>query len=194
MWRGLDYQYSKTVLKAIATYYGQDTIYSVLDRIIACDPCSVVEYKADFDMALCAIGRGKWCGVVEKMFCYRTGVGVRVDWKLLYQYGYYQQLVLSDVLGIEETELEQKKFDRVPQMKGAAYARMVNWLNTGKVLRDYKMSKTNYEAKSIDTVCNNKSVRDNVWQRPARLGYTLGGHYGGSDNPSTDNTIRVLEL
>jgi hypothetical protein len=124
MWRGLDYHYSKTVLKAIAAYYGENTIYSVLDRIIACDPCSVVEYKADFDMALNAIGKcHEWSGDVDTF----------TEFKYYRQFGRLQQVIIAEVIGTEDEELERCGFDDIPKCKAMAFSRMARYLNTGEL-------------------------------------------------------------
>jgi hypothetical protein len=122
MWKGLDYHYSKMVLKAIAAFYGQDTIYTVLDRIVARDPCSVTEYKADFDRALNQIGRCKDWGNQDIE---------DVKWKECRKYGIWQQLVIADCIGATDEDVRRMRLpeDQIPKLTGQAYGAMARFLN-----------------------------------------------------------------
>ncbi len=63
MWKGNEFLYSVKILKAIAENYF--TLYdgvSFREGNLLTDPLSIAEYKADFDNALNALGKGHWDG------------------------------------------------------------------------------------------------------------------------------------
>ena len=118
-----EYVYTPKVLDAIAL--GYESIYSHLDlgmhTITIMD--RLIEYKADFDLALSSIGRGYWDGLNEADFMSYSDCG-----KL-------QGVVIARILGIEDYELQSYGFYQVPQARGTAYRYMCQFLN-GNERRD----------------------------------------------------------
>jgi hypothetical protein len=142
MWKGYDFKYSVFVLRAIAHYYGHESIRTeeksskeseYPDLVLCIEPFAVAEYKVDFDRALNAIGRyHNWEGLATEGD--ETLVDGTINWKVYHKYGDYQRLVLADVLGVEDRELETRcKFDNreIDPLKGQAYAAMARYLNEG---------------------------------------------------------------
>ena len=109
MWVGDTYFYSVKTLKIIAWSYR--TIYEGLPLYYEVhNPFKLAEYKADFDRALSAIGRGKWTGINgSKISNYR-------------HFGRLQKVVIADIL-------DNLGYNQVPQMKGRAYRWMADFLN-----------------------------------------------------------------
>ena len=141
-WIKDEYIYSKGILRMIAENY--QTIYEALPvswRIEIYNIHSIVEYKADFDTALNAIGRGHWDGSTEGK-----------EFKDFKYFGRLQQIVIADVLGITVEELARRGFYKIPQLKGTAYRWMANHLNG---LPRYG-SKTKFIAKPLDSTGNNR--------------------------------------
>lgn len=118
MWKGNEYVYSKKVLKAIAE--GYRAIYEGLAlswRSEVVNEWSLAEYKADFDMALNSIGKGRWTGDIRnKQF---------EDYR---HYGRLQRVVIADIYDIED--LEKLHFRDVDFMKRRAYGQMAASLNS----------------------------------------------------------------
>lgn len=118
MWQNEKYIYSSGLLQRIAWCY--ESIYDgipILSSEIT-DPFSVAEFKADFDIALNAIGRGEWHGDIEdKEFGDFGG------------FGKLQRLVVADILRVSDNELEVRGFYQIPQGRGRAYKWMANFLN-----------------------------------------------------------------
>ena len=110
MWVGDVYFYSVKTLKVIAWSY--KTIYEGLPLYYEVhNPFKLAEYKADFDRALSAIGRGRWTGINgSKISNYR-------------HFGRLQRVVIADILDDYEPVYQ------VPQMKGRAYRWMADFLN-----------------------------------------------------------------
>ena len=82
---------------------------------------NIIEYKADFDMALTAIGRGYWDGRIEgKKFGMFKGFGRR------------QQMIIADIFGISNSELWRMGFYSIGKLRYRAYTEMANHLNGGK--------------------------------------------------------------
>jgi len=78
--------------------------------------------KIDFDRALDAIGRGHWSG---------TGFGDDAKdnkFKTYRSFGRLQQVVIADIIGIRDWELEQRGFYDIERLKGMAYSAMVSFL------------------------------------------------------------------
>ena len=109
MWVGDVYFYSVKTLKVIAWSYR--TIYDGLPlHYEVHNPFRLAEFKADFDQALSAIGRGKWTGINgSKISNYRG-------------FGKLQKVVIADIL-------DDLGYNQVPQMKGRAYRWMADFLN-----------------------------------------------------------------
>lgn len=117
MWVGDQFFYSKRLLKIIAENYCN--IYEGLplsSGVEVTNPWAIAEYKADFERALQSIGRGKWDGEVTEFKHYRN-------------YGKLQRIVIADILGIRDIELEG--FYSVPRLRGYAYYLMCLFLNNG---------------------------------------------------------------
>jgi hypothetical protein len=118
-WREGKYFYSAGVLKAIAAHYV--TIYDGLPvswKTEEYNLLSLAEYRADFDVALRSIGRGKW-----------VGLPVNAKFKDFKKYGRCQRVVIGDILGVDDYELEMSGLFNVPQLRGYAYYLMRTVLN-----------------------------------------------------------------
>ncbi len=135
------YIYSGRVLKDIAANYvhlyegiefNRNGFYHHTDV----NPWSIAEYKADFDLALNSIGRGYWIGEIK-------------EFKDYYKFSKLQRIVIADIIGEEDRELERMGFYRMPQMKGYAYHLMADRLN-GEL---HHGTKTQFKAKPLDIVC-----------------------------------------
>lgn len=129
VWREDEYFYSVGVLKAIASWY--DIISEVLmigDYQIT-NKLGIALYKADFDMALNEIGRGKWDGRIDNK-----------DFRDFKYFGRLQQIILADLYEITDGELEARGFYDIPRLRGIAYSRMVESLNNkgGKSIAKYR--------------------------------------------------------
>ena len=105
MWVDDVYFYSVKTLKVIAWSYR--TIYEGLPLYYEVhNPFKLAEFKADFDRALSAIGRGKWTGINgSKISNYRG-------------FGKLQKVVIADIIG-----------EYVTGNGGLAYRWMANYLN-----------------------------------------------------------------
>lgn len=124
MWNGDEYVYAKKTLKAIAEGYRE--IYEGLAlswRSEIVNEWSIAEFKADFDMALDSIGRGRWSGDIE-------GKEFR-DYR---HFGRLQRVVIADIFDIDDKTLEGLGFIRLENMRGIAYSRMAHNLNDGNLL------------------------------------------------------------
>ena len=117
-----EFYYSKRLLQTIAANYARlyDDGLSVLNGVIT-DLFSLAEFKADFDMALSAIGRGHWTDIISGRLSDYRG------------FGKLQLMVVSDILGVPDGELEVLGYFQIPQMRGRAYSWMAKNLN-GKPL------------------------------------------------------------
>ena len=136
MWIGDEYKYSKKVLKAIAE--GYQIVYEGLAlswRSEIVNEWSIAEFKADFDMALDSIGRGHWSGNIE-------GKGFK-DFR---HFGRLQRIVIADIYGIEDRELEGLGFSQISRARGLAYKWMANHLNG----IPFRGSQTRFVAKRLD--------------------------------------------
>ena len=105
MWVDDTYFYSMKTLKVIAWSY--KTIYDGLPLYYEVyNPFKLAEFKADFDRALSAIGRGKWTGIKgSKISNYRG-------------FGKLQKVVIADIIG-----------EYVTGNGGLAYRWMADFLN-----------------------------------------------------------------
>ena len=114
------YYYTAGILRAIVECY--DTLHEVLTigdyKIV--NRYSLAEFKADFDISLSSIGRGKWEGVTGEKF---TGYK---------RYGRMQRIIIAQILGINDYELEGLGFYDIPKLRGLAYFRMLENLNDRK--------------------------------------------------------------
>lgn len=119
----LRYFYTRGMLYAITRSY--KNLYTVgIEIVIAVDivarigePLSVMEFKADYDLALRSIGRGDWRGLTSPDFGYYK------------HFGKQQQTVIADLLGISDYELQGRGFYQIDQLRGSAYSRMLAFLN-----------------------------------------------------------------
>ena len=118
-----EFRYYKKVLMAIAQCY--DHFYSGLDLngILLSYAFSLAEYKADFDRALDNLGRGHWTGHIDDM-----------QFKQYNKFGKLQRIVIADIYGIDDTELERLHFKDVPRFRNYAYKRMADTLNEDSVV------------------------------------------------------------
>jgi len=127
-----EYRYTAHELEAIAefyaaiykgldlSYYGNDSLSSRPEAGMARyvnNPWSIADYKADFDMALSAIGREKWRGLNSLRF---------KDYR---RYGRLQQLVIAAILGVDDKVLRQARFYEISRLRATAYTWMANYLN-----------------------------------------------------------------
>ena len=105
MWVDNVYFYSVRTLKVIAENY--KAIYDGLPLYYEVyNPFKLAEFKADFDRALSAIGRGKWTGINgSKISNYRG-------------FGKLQKVVIADIIG-----------EYVTGNGGLAYRWMADFLN-----------------------------------------------------------------
>jgi len=83
-------------------------------------PFSIAEYKADFDRALDDLGRGHW-----------SGDNISPLFKSYRGFGRLQRIVIADIIGVEDSELEAMGFYSIPRLRGLAYWRMKQFLNGG---------------------------------------------------------------
>jgi hypothetical protein len=116
-WHNDIYYYSSGILKAIAQ--GYDSLYE--DGLLLANHRisylhSIAEYKADFDMSLDYIGRGNWHGLIS------------LDFRDYRYFGKLQRIIIADILGI--VGLETWGFYDIPKLRGIAYFRMVEYLNS----------------------------------------------------------------
>jgi len=130
MWKDDEYIYTNNVLEGIAKSYKH--IYSCIEIetkeivvktekkvAVIYNPWSIAEYKADFDMALNSIGKGRWTGDIE-------GKEFR-DYK---RFGRLQVIVVADIYGGDDYELEGIGFFDIPRLRGYAYYLMAIALNS----------------------------------------------------------------
>ena len=119
MWVGDKFLYTKGLLKKIASSY--DNIYGGLPLLRGeiTDPFAIAEFRADFDLALNSIGRGKWNGVTSGNF---------KDYRHL---GRLQRIIIADVMGINDWKLEGLGFFDSARLRGYAYSLMAKYLNGG---------------------------------------------------------------
>ena len=120
MWRDDKFYYSTKVLKTIAENY--TALYEGLEfraGHLVTNPWALAEYKADFDLGVQSIGKGKWTGAIGKFRDY-------------HYHGRLQQIVIADILGIKDSELGGLGFYNIPQLRGFAYYLMQQILNGGE--------------------------------------------------------------
>jgi len=111
----LTYTYTVGTLRRIADYYC--SLYNQEFFHPQADLFALAEYKADFDLALSAIGRGHWIGLEN------------TDFRAYRYFGKAQQVVIADILGVTDYELRGLGFYQVGQLRGKAYKWMADFLN-----------------------------------------------------------------
>ena len=118
-WIENQFFYTKRLLKTIAGNYV--TLYDGLPSWGGqiTNPWALAEYKADFDIALNGIGKGKWQGIDNHQFR---------DFR---HYGRLQQIIIADIMGMDDYTLEVYGFYSVPRLRGYAYYLMCLRLNGG---------------------------------------------------------------
>ena len=119
-WKGDQYFYSKRTLRTIAENYplsdGLPTFWGQITN-----PWALAEYKADFDMALNSIGRGRWVGLDGLKF---------KDYRY---YGMLQQIVIADIFGVSDEKLVGfYNTSWIPRLRSYAYFKMMEYLNGEK--------------------------------------------------------------
>jgi hypothetical protein len=124
-WENDTFIYYPGDLKYIAYHYKDylcsqlpsPSIDSSKDRLAR----DMISLKVDFDRALNHLGRGFWSG---------TDIDEIVSDFPYYRYfGRYQRVILADVLGVDDSELEAAGFTDISRVKGRAYKRMCHFLN-----------------------------------------------------------------
>jgi len=127
-WINDEYYYTRGILDAIVEWYC--LLYDrqlIIGTYQITHLFTLVEFKADFDIALDSIGRGEWRGLEDSRFN-------------AYKYfGKQQQIVIAGILGIQDYELERMGFYGIPRLRGDAYSRILDALNT-KVIRVERFS------------------------------------------------------
>jgi len=117
VWRDDKFYYSTRILKVIAENY--TSLYDGLEfrsgQLIS-NPWALAEYKADFDVALQTIGQGNWTSNLGKFKDY-------------HYFDRLQQIIIADIFGITDYELEGLGFYSIPRLRGYAYFQMVKVLN-----------------------------------------------------------------
>ncbi len=113
MWKDNQYIYSTRTLRGIA--HGYKYIYSQMRLSGNLD---LLESKADFDMALNAIGKGHWTGEIGEFKAYRY-------------FGRLQRIIIAEILGVTDYELAGVGFWDIPRLRGYAYYLMAKKLNGG---------------------------------------------------------------
>lgn len=78
-----------------------------------------VSSKIDFDMALDAIGKGHWTGKLDEIVKFGQFRG----------FGRMQQVVIADIVGIKDWELERLGFYNIDWLRRSAYRKMADHLN-----------------------------------------------------------------
>jgi hypothetical protein len=118
MWQNEKYYYTSSILRRIAWCY--PSIYDGIPRLTGeiINEFSIAEFKGDFDRALDDIGRGTWVGDIEGR-----------DFSSFREFGQLQQVVIADIYGVPDNELEVGGFYQIPQLRGRAYAWMRAFLN-----------------------------------------------------------------
>ena len=120
-WINDEYYYTRGILDAIVEWY-----CLLYDRQMKIGTYQIthlltlVEFKADFDIALDSIGRGKWRGLTSHNF---NNYG---------QFGRMQRVIIASILGITDYELRAFGFSDAKQLRYEGYKRMVGFLNENK--------------------------------------------------------------
>ena len=112
-WIDDQFFYSKRLLRRIAENYPLSDGLPMFGGQIT-NPWAIAEYKADFDIALNSLGKGKWEGAIR-------------DFKYYRNFGRLQRIVIAEVIGMEDDELVG--FYDVPRLRSYAYYLMTKRLN-----------------------------------------------------------------
>mgnify|MGYP001586030693 CR=1 FL=1 len=118
-WVNNQFRYSSGLLKNIAANYC--TLYDgfpISWRVDSYNLFDIAEHKADFDMSLRSIGKGRWTGDIGK-----------TKYRDFIRYGRLQRIIIADIFGIDDYELGLLGFYNIPQMRGFAYFLMKTFLN-----------------------------------------------------------------
>jgi len=117
-WKEDRYFYSIRVLRTIAEYYAQLYINGIeLRNDNITNSIVLAEFKADFDVSLDAMGRGRWRGIKSSEF------------KDYHHFSRKQQIVISDILGLSDRELMSYGFYDIIKLRMTAYSKMKAYLN-----------------------------------------------------------------
>ena len=119
-WIEDEYFYTIGILKAIADWYKVIASVLMIGNYQIVNRYAIALFKADFDTALSSIGKGKWEGVTGEKF---------TNYK---RYGRMQRIIIAQILGIADHELEGFGFYDIPKLRGLAYFRMLENLNDRK--------------------------------------------------------------
>ncbi len=122
-WEEDNFIYSPGDLKRIAYNYKDYTcpqmpcpsIDNCKDRLAR----DILSLKIDFDRALNHLGRGDWRGTNPE--------DIVTEFPFYRYYGRYQQVIIADVIGIDDSELHD--FTDLSRIKGRAYRKMCDYLN-----------------------------------------------------------------
>jgi len=136
-WVNDDFRYSKWLLEKIARSYehiddrivlGSYTLlidgYPVEQERCIQGAQVLVEYKVDFERALEKLGHSRYPGRAPKLDL------TSCDFKDYHRYSRLQQIVVADILGLDDYELMDKGFYRVPNLRAIAYSLMAKTLNS----------------------------------------------------------------
>lgn len=123
------WNYRSKYLRGVAENYKDYSIYKFLsppspnvDRNPTRLRYDKLSTKIDFDRALDVMGRGHWSG---------TGFGDGAKdnkFKTYRSFGRLQQVVIADIIGITDGELEQVGFYDIERLRGWAYGAMSSFL------------------------------------------------------------------
>lgn len=118
------YHYTKGELKNTALHYKDYTLLKTPSPEVDSNKDKLrrdlISRKIDFDRSLNAIGKGKWSGT--------NFLDEGCDFK---SFGKLQQVVIADILGINDWELERMGFYDIHRIRGFAYSCMADFLNKG---------------------------------------------------------------
>ena len=118
-WQDETYFYSVKILRVIAENY--TSVYDGLEfrpGHLITNPWALAEFRADFDVALQSIGKGRWTGNINGH-----------KFKDYYHYGRLQRIVIADIFGMSDYALEGLGFYDIPRLRGYAYYLMCCVLN-----------------------------------------------------------------
>ena len=136
-WVNNEFKYSKWLLERIAKSYKHiydrivlDTYTMIVDgytvereRIIQGEQ-NLIEYKVDFERALSKLGQSRYPTRSPKLDLSSC------EFKNYSHYSRLQQIIIASILGIQDEELMDRGFYRIPNMKMIAYSLMAKYLNS----------------------------------------------------------------
>jgi len=117
-WNNDIYYYTQGIVNAIVEWYC--LLYDrqmIIGTYQITHLFTLVEFKADFDIALDSIGRGEWRGLTSHRFN---------DYR---QFGRMQRVIIASILGIKDYELRAFGFNDAKQLRYEARKRMLGILN-----------------------------------------------------------------